>query len=467
MVQMKVFTKKEYVELIPRVTTGDYERLKKSIKEQGLLHPIIVNQDHVVLDGHHRLRVCNELKIPVEYEVKSFVGKPLAELKYVVTVNVDRRQLDEFQRAEIALKMDKIARQLAIARKNATSFNPDTAKAAAKARWEKDREEKEEERSVSGDTNHIFDSDDDGEEEQEEEDEIDYNQTRSAKELGDTVGVSSATIERVRKIMDQGTPEQIQSLKQKSETGEGPGVRTVYNQVMDKQLKDKLAENQPKNKIQINNQRENIRIYNKDFRTITQQEVPNESADVVLALTFPDSQNPDDTITKLQTSVMNQASQWLKDGGFLVMHVPQELWMRALHHDKPPILQFYRCIAVNDNIGFWENQRPNTIFENGWTPIFVYVKGTRDTKPITPQASSTDLLGHDYDSGEDKKAFAITLIKSVSPSNAVIVDPFMNKGEVGLAAVDLGRKYYGIEKETTRFLTAMDALYSSSNDEEE
>jgi disulfide oxidoreductase YuzD len=57
MVIMKVFTKQEYVDLIPRVTIGDYERLKKSIREQGLLNPMLINQDNVVLDGHHRLRV--------------------------------------------------------------------------------------------------------------------------------------------------------------------------------------------------------------------------------------------------------------------------------------------------------------------------------------------------------------------------------------------------------------------------
>ena len=49
---------------------------------------------------------------------------------------------------------------------------------------------------------------------------------KSNQQLAEDFGVSSSTIERVRTILDQGTPEQIQPLRNKNETGEGPGVRT-------------------------------------------------------------------------------------------------------------------------------------------------------------------------------------------------------------------------------------------------
>lgn len=75
--------------------------------------PIILNQDNVVLDGHHRIKACNELGVTVTYKVEDFTGRPLDELRYVVTVNLHRRHLGEFQRAEIGLKWDKIARRIA------------------------------------------------------------------------------------------------------------------------------------------------------------------------------------------------------------------------------------------------------------------------------------------------------------------------------------------------------------------
>ena len=114
MVETRVFTKSEYVNLIPRVSTSDYESLKQSIKEHGgLLMPIILNQDKVVLDGHNRLRACIELGLPVSYSIKDFTGRPLDELKYVLTVNLHRRLQDEFQRAEVAIKFDKLYRKIA------------------------------------------------------------------------------------------------------------------------------------------------------------------------------------------------------------------------------------------------------------------------------------------------------------------------------------------------------------------
>jgi len=43
--------KEEYEHLMPPVTASEYERLKRSIKEEGrLLLPIVLNQDNVILD---------------------------------------------------------------------------------------------------------------------------------------------------------------------------------------------------------------------------------------------------------------------------------------------------------------------------------------------------------------------------------------------------------------------------------
>ena len=69
---------------------------------------------------------------------------------------------------------------------------------------------------------------------------------KSNQQLAEEFGVSSSTIDRVRTILDQGTLEQIQSLRNKNETGEGPGVRTVYEQVQSEKLKSKLQSDSPR-----------------------------------------------------------------------------------------------------------------------------------------------------------------------------------------------------------------------------
>ena len=92
-----VHTKEEYIHLIP--PASEYERLKRSIKEEGgLLVPVVLNQDNVVLDGHHRLQACAELDIQASCLKKDFRGRPLDEMMYVV--NLYRRSLNDFQRAE-------------------------------------------------------------------------------------------------------------------------------------------------------------------------------------------------------------------------------------------------------------------------------------------------------------------------------------------------------------------------------
>jgi hypothetical protein len=59
----------------------------------------------------------------------------LDELKFVVSVNLHRRHLDEFQRAEICLKMDKLASQIAKERQAKTLFTTETGREAADRRY--------------------------------------------------------------------------------------------------------------------------------------------------------------------------------------------------------------------------------------------------------------------------------------------------------------------------------------------
>ena len=43
------------------------DKLKKSIKNQGLMKPIMVNQKLEIIDGRHRLKACEELGVAVKY----------------------------------------------------------------------------------------------------------------------------------------------------------------------------------------------------------------------------------------------------------------------------------------------------------------------------------------------------------------------------------------------------------------
>jgi len=94
-----VSMKKEYLNLLPPLSDGEFDSLKQSIREEGLHVPVILNKQGIVLDGHHRFRASKDLAILLKYQTKEF-NDSLDEKQFLIDVNLRRRQLNEFQRVE-------------------------------------------------------------------------------------------------------------------------------------------------------------------------------------------------------------------------------------------------------------------------------------------------------------------------------------------------------------------------------
>jgi ParB-like chromosome segregation protein Spo0J len=106
-------TNPEYYNLVYPLSNLEYDLLKKSIKEDGLHYPIVINSKGEILDGHHRYQICKELKITlIKYKIKNF-GDPTEEKKFVIDINLNRRHLNDFQKAELAYKLEDIHKELA------------------------------------------------------------------------------------------------------------------------------------------------------------------------------------------------------------------------------------------------------------------------------------------------------------------------------------------------------------------
>src|SRR5215208_7682695 len=89
----------KYADKVFPLSSNDYEQLKQSIAEHGMYVPITINPSGDVLDGHHRLKVCQELGIKPALDVKDFAGNKLQEELFVYEINRARRQLTPFQNA--------------------------------------------------------------------------------------------------------------------------------------------------------------------------------------------------------------------------------------------------------------------------------------------------------------------------------------------------------------------------------
>jgi hypothetical protein len=103
----KVRINPEYASLVSELSPEEFESLKQSIKANGLYVPIIVNQDGIILDGHHRYKACQELGIEPKTIGRESKDK-LEEQLFVIECNLNRRQLNNFQSTELALKSKPI-----------------------------------------------------------------------------------------------------------------------------------------------------------------------------------------------------------------------------------------------------------------------------------------------------------------------------------------------------------------------
>lgn len=114
----KLIIKQEYLELVPRLSEADRDNLKKSLKKDGQLIAVICNPDGIILDGHTRYELCNELGLlPIKYRVMKFEN-PDDEMKFVVMTNIARRHLNKFQKVEMAWPLFELEKQRALERVN-------------------------------------------------------------------------------------------------------------------------------------------------------------------------------------------------------------------------------------------------------------------------------------------------------------------------------------------------------------
>lgn len=87
-------------EIFPLIQGKDFVSLKQDIKEKGLLEPIWIYEGRI-LDGRNRFKACQE--VGVDPKFREYVGTD--PRGFVLSLNLERRHLDESQRAIVAAKL--------------------------------------------------------------------------------------------------------------------------------------------------------------------------------------------------------------------------------------------------------------------------------------------------------------------------------------------------------------------------
>ncbi len=101
-------------QLLPDLSSVEFERLKSLIIQNGAIVPIEVDENGQILDGHHRVKIYGELPEPItNYPIIKRQFNSEAEKKaYVYKINEGRRHLSPDQNKEILEAKKALAREL-------------------------------------------------------------------------------------------------------------------------------------------------------------------------------------------------------------------------------------------------------------------------------------------------------------------------------------------------------------------
>lgn len=412
-------------------------QLAQSITFSGLLQPIIINRDNVLIDGNHRLQAVKSLG----WDEIDCIVKNIPELEsdlIQIDTNLCRNDLSPLQQAIHIQKRIEILDILGNRRK-------------------------------LGDNQYRVSHDE--------------TPTKTAKQLSSEMGVSRGDYYRKLKLANDLTqqtkdklmdsqwgsstnallqlakePDHIQNLVSDIliDTYNGRHVsnldrimRTEIHSVKVRIDKDEILHHLEGYKdIKLD---DTCKIYNDDFTNVSNT-IPSDSIDLI----FTDPPYPKEKI-HLYEELAKFANDRLKDGCCCfaycsVQILPQVLSLMSKH------LTYYHTICISFRSG--SNARVGSIF-NEWKPIVVFYKGQRPKHPqlsdkiTAPDIGQYDKKLHRWEQPLHEPDTYIPLLTKVDD---LVCDPFLGTGTTGISCIQLGRRFIGMEIAPNTFKIAENRL---------
>lgn len=396
----------KYLEAVPRPPLLRYEEIKKDIFENGQQMPIIVNQNNVILDGHTRYQVCQDLDIIPKIEKRIFKSE-LEEERFVYSINVKRRDLEEFVHIELSLKIHEIDSLIGIAKRNSS------LKQNSKSTVYPTLDKREKHNTL--------------------------------KSIADDTKTGKSTISKVKKILQNASSEDIQKLR---EGKKGISISKVFGEIQKSEKKKRYQDSFKGEKIQIPKR---IQLFQRPF-----QELQIKDNSISLIFTNPELSGRH---LNLYRDLAMQAMQILKDGGSLMCYAAQDSLDSVISAMKAEGLQFHWMIPViysNPVLSLLDKK-----ITMSCKPILWFTKGEYAGKFVNDVIKS-EFRGIESDDYVPGSVESDQFIKQITLQNDIVYDPFMGRGIFGHSANRLNRKFIGAETNPKYFQTAQ-KLISTSN----
>jgi hypothetical protein len=406
----------EFQELIPPLSQEERAGLEQNLIDNGCRVPLDVWQEtNILLDGHHRYDICMRHNIPYKVNLLSLADRNAAQI-WIIRNQFDRRNLNAYNRSVLALKMEGIYKEKA--KENLIEKGRESAL-------------KQHGRVLENSPKPITPVD-------------------TRKEVAKSAGVSDNTIARVKKIEEKATPE----VKGKLEQGE-ISINEAYKQVKREERKEKQREKE--NSL--------IAIIDKDspLYTLTKAQDVIQCAALITDPPYGILDEPWEP-NDLENFTCQWAARWnaCNADTLSIFWSQRYLWEGRKWFDRMFTNYDFQQMLI------WvyrNNKSPQSRkgFKQTWEPIFFYRK-KESTREIGIGAGTWGENCHDMDThiaavpqsnfnDANRKVHPAQkpvevlqwLINATTRPGELVADPFMGSGTTGIAALQLQRRFHGIE----------------------
>ena len=392
---LQIKVKEEYASLVPQQSDAEYQALKASISERGLIHAIIVTPQGYILDRHHRKKACDELGILPRYQVRDFKGDSALEKRFIVETNCIRRSINLFQKIEMAYKAQPIYAELANRRRLAGLKHTKVSSSESS--------------SVQKNTN-------------------DYEGRRVIDICAKRMGISASSYHMGRKILQsQVGPEVLQDLRYEKRS-----VHAVYKSLQKQDSSASRPHHHKATRTAANADRLPS-LKETDIQSYFDAEKATPSNSVDLLVTFLRAKDDHgDTPLYLRWSAERLL---IHRGLFFVAGVQEpEEFKKKLEG----IHLVYRGLFGNSD----SSQHKGAVqvkLDTGPQNILVFSRKT-DGDPINfKELSAVNLPGNMV----DPEVAIEYIIDKFSPKSGIVCDPILGYGNTAIAALKLGRQFIG------------------------